>query len=165
MTMLKPTPALQPSLTMTLAEALQAAMAFEDTAHRFYRVLAEQVHPEMRPLVLELASEEQHHHRLLAELAADPALEDHLGSLIETPPSDTGFADYIPLPDLPAEPVEDDILAYAEAREQIAREHYGYLAELAPHGPLRDLFRFLYQEEQRHADNVARRWTTLFSIL
>lgn len=151
--------------TMTLAEALEVAKGFEMAAYQFYLELAGRVDADTRLLVLELASEEQDHHRLLAEMAVDPHLGDHLGVTIATPPTHPGFDACARLPALSEHPFEDDVLGYAEAREQIAREHYGYLAEVAPIGPLQDLFRFLYTEEQRHLDRVSTRWSRMFSII
>lgn len=153
------------SAMMSLSEALETAMSFELRAYQFYLELAARVESEVRPLVLELAAEEQDHHRILAEIAADPHLEEHLRARIATPPTAGRFQACVHLPALPEQPIEDDVLSYAEACEELAREHYGYLAEATPKGPLRDLFLFLHQEEQRHAERVSTRWSTLFSIL
>jgi rubrerythrin len=114
---------------------------------------------------LELAAEEQDHHRILAEMASDPDLEEHLRARIVRPPTATRFQACIHLPALPEQPIEDDVLSYAEACEELAREHYGHLAEATPKGPLRDLFVFLHREEQRHAERMSARWSTMFSIL
>lgn len=150
---------------MTIAEALETAMEFELASLRFYRSLAPKVREEVRPLVRELAEEERRHYRLLVELARDAAFAEHLRTSIERPSTSDELASFISLPALPNDPIDDDILEYAEAREQIAREHYGYLAEITPSGPLRDLFALLRDEESKHASGIGARWSKMFSIL
>jgi rubrerythrin len=150
---------------MSLAEVLEAAMAFEMSAYRFYSELRERLRPEARTLADELAEEELDHYRLLASIAKKPDLANYLRRRISRPQTEGTFEKYISLPELPGDAIEDDLLAYAEAREQIAREHYGYLAETAPAGPLRDLFIFLRNEEQTHVERLTSRWSKLFSVL
>ncbi len=151
--------------TMTLAEALAMAQKFEAAAASFYRDLAGRVPDATSPLVHDLADEEERHGHLIQALAADPELALHLHQRIEAPASTDAFQSFVNLLSLPEKPYEDDILAYAQAREEIAREHYGYLAELAAPGPVQDLFLFLKLEEQRHADHLSERWGELFSIV
>jgi len=151
--------------SITLAQALATAMAFELTAFRFYSDLAPRLRPEVRSLAEDLAAEELAHYCLLNDLSEDEQLADHLRAGVESPATAAEFTTCTPLPELPGDALEDDLLGYAEAREHIAREHYGYLAELAPAGPLRDLFTFLRREEEKHADKLATRWAILFSIL
>lgn len=149
---------------MTLAEALAMAQEFEATAASFYRDLARRVPVEVSSLADELADEEVLHGSMIRELAADPELAEHLHQQILAPVSTPTFETFITPLVLPDEPIEEDLLDYAESREEIAREHYGYLAELAPPGPLRDLFQYLQQEEQKHADHLKHRWSDLFSV-
>lgn len=73
--------------------------------------------------------------RLLNDLSEDEQLADHLRGGMESPATAAEFTTCTRLPELPGDALEDDLLGYAEAREHIAREHYGYLAELAPAGP------------------------------
>jgi len=153
-----------PLETITLAEALAGAIAFEERAHRFYRDLATHVCPQNRELVEELAAEELTHVRLLQEMAEDPDLAEHLHAWMEPPETLVDFAAYVTLPVDRDDLSTDELLASAEAREEIAREHYGYLAELTPEGPIRDLFRFLREEEDKHAERLGARWSALFSI-
>jgi rubrerythrin len=150
---------------MTLSEALAMARSFEETAGEFYRGLAERVSTEVRALALELAAEEDGHRRLLDELAADPQLAESLRSRIAVPSTTPTFESFVTLSGLGEMPSEDELLDYAQAREAIAREHYSYLAELAPPGPLGDLFAFLAVEEQKHRDWLDERWANLFSVL
>lgn len=149
---------------VTVAEALATAMAFELTAFRFYNGLASRLRPEVRSLVEELAAEELEHYRLLSLLAEDEQIADHLRAGMESPATTADFTTYTRFPELSADALEDDLLDYADARERIACEHYGYLAELTPAGPLRDLFAFLRREEEGHANKLATRWASLFSI-
>jgi rubrerythrin len=151
--------------SVSVAEVLETAMAFELNAARLYTSLAGTVAPEMRPLVEELAAEETEHHRLLCELAKDPEFEDHLTHRVEKPTTLDEFSAYVQTPRLPADPLDDDLLAYAQDRERVAYEHYEHLAELATAAPLRSLFRFLRDEEKKHEDKLASRWATMFSIL
>ena len=150
---------------MTLAEALGMAQEFEVTAALFFRGLAERLPPETQGLALELAEEEERHLLLLRQLAADPTLVEQLRRTIAPPASTPIFESFATPLVLAEEPQEDQLLDYAKAREEIAREHYGYLAELAPPGPLQDLLRYLEREEQKHADHLSHRWGELFSVL
>ena len=150
---------------MTLRDALVTAMEFERAARRFYTELADRVEPHARELVLELAAEEEHHYNLLKELSLRQDIESELESTATDVPTAENFEAYISLPNLTDGSTEDEILEYAESREQIAHEHYGYLAETTGTGPLRELFAFLRDEERKHATMVQSRWSTLFSIL
>lgn len=154
-----------PLASVTLAEALAGAIAFEASAHRFYCDLATRVCPQNRELVKELAAEELSHLKLLEEMAEDPDLAEHLQAWLEPPATLSDFGAYVTLPLDQDDLSVDELLSSAEAREQIAREHYGYLAELTPEGPVRDLFRFLREEEDRHVQRIGARWSTLFSII
>lgn len=151
---------------LTLREVLDVALGFEKAAHRFYLELIKHVADEVRPLVDELAREEQRHHALLEDLASDASLADKLASTTVTPgPTDASFRAYVALPLLGDDPDVDQLLDYAAARERIAHEHYAYLAEVASPGPIQALFRFLRDEEQRHEAFVQRRWAETFSAL
>lgn len=150
---------------MTLADALAMAQEFETTAAAFYRDLARRIPPEVGPLAHELAEEEEEHRQTIARMAADPDLQGQMSYRIAAPRSTPEFRSYVTPLVLPEHPIDDDLLAYARAREEIAREHYGYLADLAPAGPLKELFVFLEAEEQKHANHLIHRWGELFSVL
>ena len=150
---------------MTLLDALAMAQGFETTAAGFYRELARRVGAEAGSMAHELADEEEQHGLMLGALTAEPELAAVLSQRIAAPASTPVFEAFTIPPRLPDDPDEDQLLAYAKSREEIAREHYGYLAELTPKGPLRDLFLFLEREEQRHADHLDQRWSELFSVL
>lgn len=152
------------SPNISVGDALCLAMAFESRAHHSYRRLAERVHPEVRPLVVELAEQEQKHYELLRDLSVDSDLKPVLDESHSAPPTQERFHAYVNAADLPASASEDDILNYVESRERIAAEHYGYLAELTPRGPLRDLFSVLHDEERRHEADIQARWAKTFSI-
>jgi rubrerythrin len=149
---------------MSVSDALRLASAFEQRAQQFYRALAERVHPEAREVVLELADEELKHYQLLQKVALGGGLEHMLEERLSTPPTQQRFDDFVALPELPDWAAEEAVLDYAESRERIALEHYGHLAQLAPVGPLRDLFAFLRDEEKRHEAGIQSRWAALFSI-
>jgi len=148
----------------TLEDVLQFAAGFEQAAFRFYRNLAERVNTEVRPLVLDLAAEEKGHTVLLRRIARGSDVKRQLGRRVVTPPSTEKFDAYVSLYDLPVRPTEEDVLVYAESREHIACEHYGYLAQLTPPGRLQDLFAFLRDEEKRHEAEIRARWSSMFSI-
>jgi rubrerythrin len=152
------------SFDMTLAEILDLAMDFELTAHRFYSGLIEKARPEVRPLVHELAAEEKAHYELLQRLSSDKDLVHHLRHGTKKPPTTEAFGDYVDLPPEPHELLEDNLLEYAKSRERIAYEHYAYLAEITPAGPVKDLFELLRDEEEGHTRALERRWSTMFSI-
>ncbi len=159
----------QPSLLksgITLREVLDVAMGFEQAAKRFYLDLKDRVGAEVRPLVEELAHEEQRHHEMLAQLANDDNLAQYLASTTVMPgPADETFRSYISIPALGDDPDVDELLDYAASRERIAHEHYAYLAEVASPGPVQALFTFLREEEKRHESFVDRRWAGTFSAL
>lgn len=148
---------------LSLARPLETAIAIESGAHRFYAELASRVRPEVKPLVESLANEELRHRDLLQALAGDPDLVEQLRAHVDLPaPVEAGA--YISLPELGLSVGEDDILDYAGARERVARDYYAYVAEQTPPSPLRDLFRFLRDEEERHAEQIGARWSEVFSI-
>jgi rubrerythrin len=80
------------------------------------------------------------------------------------PPTTEAFDDYVDLPLEPDELWEDNLLEYAKSRERIAYEHYAYLAEITPAGPVKDLFEVLRDEEEGHTWAIERRWSMMFSI-
>ncbi|MEJ2325675.1 MAG: ferritin family protein [Chromatiaceae bacterium] len=156
---------LQPFLPdITVAEVIETAMQFELNAFRLYRGLADRLRPELRPLLEELAAEELEHHRLLRTLAEDPESAAGLTELIRKPTTAGQFGAFVNLAHLPTDPLDDDVLAYAQDRERIACEHYGHLAEAAPEGAVRKLFRFLSAEEQKHEEKLTTRWARMFSV-
>ncbi|WP_200348659.1 ferritin family protein [Halochromatium glycolicum] len=149
---------------MTSDEVLKIAMAFEQSAYQFYSALAKKLEPDLRTLVTELAEEELEHYSLLEQLSRADDLMQFRYQAIARAPTTERFGSYIRLPDLQDVKGEDDILAYAEARERTAHEHYSYLAELTPPGPLRKLFAFLRDEEAKHLESVETRWAKTYSI-
>lgn len=150
---------------MTLDEVLAIAMDFERSAYRTYTGLADKVAADVRPLVHELAKEELHHYALLEDLSRRSDLLNDLNRSMAVAPTTERFRSYVTLPRFVEGASENEILAYAEARERIAHEHYAYLAELTPPGKLRDLFTFLRDEEEKHVVRVEGRWSETYSIL
>lgn len=134
----------------TLAEILEVATSFEQTARDFYTALAPRVSKRIRYLVEELAQEEQHHFDLFGALARRSDIAEQVRAEVATPPSDTRFSDCIHLPDLGENPDDQAVLQYAMGREHAAMEQYRSLADAVEPGPIRDLFRFLADEETKH---------------
>lgn len=150
---------------ISLAEALAGAVSFDVSAHRSYFDLATRVCPQNRELIEELPAEELSHRKLREEMADNPDLAEHLQASVESPTTLGHFGAYVTLPLDQNDLSVDEPLAAAEAREQIAREHYGYLAELTPEGPVRDLFHLLREEEDRLVRRIGARWSASSSIL
>jgi rubrerythrin len=149
---------------MSVHDALRTAIAFEQSAQAFYRELADQVHPEARPLLLDLADEERKHAKLLEDISTAERLSYTLSQQHKIPPTQPRLDEFIHLRKLSAGASEDEILDYVESRERIAFEHYGYLAELTPPGPLQQLFAFLREEERRHESEIQSRWSATFNV-
>jgi len=141
---------------VTIGEILETAIAFEQSAFNFYSTLKDKVSKRLRPLVQELANEEQSHLDLFQTLSKHPELENHIADLIEVPPSDHRFSDYILLPKPDDFRDEQAILQYALGREQVAMQQYDSLAKETPPGPIQDLFRFLANEELEHKKELEK---------
>jgi rubrerythrin len=135
---------------------LQVATEFERTARDFYRELAPRVSKRIRYLVEELADEEQAHYDLFSQLQSRSDLNEQLQLAIERPASDHRFSDCIHLPDLGDKPDDQSVLQYAMSREHAAMEQYTALAATTPEGPLRDLFRYLANEETKHKGDLEK---------
>lgn len=148
------------SLT-TVGEILETAMAFEKAAETFYASLVDKVSKPMRELVRELAEEETRHYQLFEALRRRPDVEAHIKDRIERPAADHKFSDYIHLPELGDRPDDQALLQYALGREAAAAEEYAELAATAPEGPIRDLFRFLANEELEHKAELEKRYYEL----
>jgi len=140
----------------SIGEILDVAIAFEKTARDFYSGLVPKVGKNLRWLVEELAEEEQRHYELFSELRNRPDIEQYLSAEVATPASDRKFSDAVLLPDLGEKPDDQEILRYALYREDAAMKQYGELAESAPAGPVRDLFRFLAKEETQHKNELEK---------
>ena len=150
---------------LSLEQVLETAMAFEAAAHRLYSELADKVREEIRPLVSDLAAEEKRHYEQLHRLARNEDLAEYLLTRIATPPTAPAFDAFVQIPELREDPIEEDVLEYASQRERIAYEHYGYLAETTPSGPVQALFQLLRDEEIGHISALQARELELLSIL
>ena len=140
----------------SLADILDLAIRFEATARDFYSDLIPRVSKQIRYLVEELAEEEQRHFDLFLELRNRPGLEQQVGELVETPKSNGRFSDGIHLPELGENPDDQAVLQYALGREHAAMEQYSALADSTPPGPIKDLFRFLADEETEHKNELEK---------
>ena len=134
----------------SLREILEVATHFEASARDFYTALIPKVSKRIRYLVEELAEEEQNHYRMFGALAQRVDIAEQVSQEIQRTASDSQFSDCIHLPDLGDNPDDQAVLQYAMGREHAAMSHYGELADTAPEGPIRDLFRFLASEETKH---------------
>lgn len=134
----------------TLREILEVATGFEASARDFYTDLIPRVSKRIRYLVEELAAEEQVHYDLFSTLAQRADIAEQIKQEIQRTASDSKFSDCLHLPNLGASPDDQAVLQYAMGREHAAMTHYGELAETAPPGPIRDLFRYLASEETKH---------------
>jgi rubrerythrin len=135
---------------ISLREILEVATSFEASARDFYTALIPKVSKRIRYLVEELAVEEQAHFDLFSALAERGDIVEQIESKIARPASDSKFSDCLHLPDLGEQPDDQAVLQYAMGREHAAMRHYGELAETVPTGPIRDLFRYLANEETKH---------------
>ncbi len=140
----------------SLGDILAVATEFERTARDFYADLAGKVSKNIRYLVEELAEEEQRHFDLFTELRERPDLEQQIEQMVATPASNGKFSDCIHLPELGDKPDDQAVLQYALGREHAAMEQYHSLAESSPPGPIRDLFRFLADEETEHKNELEK---------
>ncbi len=140
----------------TLAEILEVAIQFEETARDFYTDLIPKVSKRIRYLVEELAEEEQQHFELFSALLANPEIENQLSQMITTPPSNSRFSDAVQAKDLGENPDDQSILQYALSREQAAMEQYTSLAEELEAGPIKDLFTYLSHEETEHKNELEK---------
>jgi rubrerythrin len=134
----------------SLREILEVATGFEKSARDFYTELIPKVSKRIRYLVEDLAAEEQRHFDLFTTLSQRTDIATEIAMEIARTASDSKFSDCLHLPDLGPQPDDQAVLQYAMGREHAAMLHYGELAEKAPEGPIRDLFKFLASEETRH---------------
>lgn len=134
----------------SVREILNTAIGFERSARDFYTDLAPKVSKRIRYLAEELAEEEQRHVDLFTELSGRSDLGSQIEEEIARPTTDSKFSDCLHIPELGEQPDDQEVLQYAMGREHTAMQHYGELAETAPAGPIRDLFRYLANEETKH---------------
>ncbi len=146
----------------SLAEILDAAIAFELAARDLYAGLIPNVSKRLRYLVEELAQEEQHHFELFSELRVRSDIAEHLSDMVVIPASDRRFSDAIHIPELGNKPDDQSVLQYAMGREHVAMEQYRALAESTADGPIKDLFSFLADEETKHKNELE---TLYYSIV
>ena len=140
----------------SLSEILAVAIEFERTARDFYAGLAPKVSKQIRYLVEELAEEEQRHFDLFSDLRARPDIEQLVGQLVDVPASDKRFSDAIETPELGDNPDDQAVLQYALGREHAAMEQYGSLARSTADGPVKELFRYLANEETLHKNALEK---------
>jgi len=138
----------------TVEEVLETAAEFDREAHGFYVDLIPRVSKNIRYIVEELARAELQHVMKLRDLARSEELAGRLKDAILRPEADRRFSDAIQAPELGDNPDDQEVLAYALAREQVAIEEYSELAANTPPGPLHEVFSFLANEESRHKSDL-----------
>ena len=141
---------------------LEIAILFEQAAYELYTELSKSVSKNLIPLVEEFAAEEKNHVAMLKGLSSNPQAQIQIAMLIERPPSDHRFSDYIHVPEIGELPDDQTIFQYALGREQVAMEQYASLAVETPAGPIHDLFNYLAHEEMRHKQELEKRYYELF---
>ncbi len=134
----------------SMREILEVATSFERVARDFYTDLIPKVSKRIRYLAEELAEEEQRHFDLFSELSERADLTVQIEEEIARPTTDSKFSDCLHVPELGEHPDDQEVLQYAMGREHTAMLHYNELAGTAPAGPIRELFRFLANEETKH---------------
>ncbi len=134
----------------SIREILEVAIGFERVARDFYTDLIPKVSKRIRYLAEEFAEEEQRHVDLFTDLAGREDLTAQIEKEIARPTTDSKFSDCLHVPELGEQPDDQEVLLYAIGREHTAMLHYGELAETAPAGDIRDLFRYLANEETKH---------------
>ncbi len=149
---------------LSLEEILTTAALFEKTAWDFYASLGERVGKPLRPLVAELAQEEERHFQLFTDLRQRPDVQVHMTLRLNAPESDHRFSDYVHVPDLAEFPDDQAILQYAMGREQAAMEQYTALAEQAPEGSAKETFLFLAAEELAHKKELEKIYYDLIHL-
>lgn len=138
----------------TVEEILETVAEFDREAHGFYVDLVPKVSKNIRYIVEELARAELEHIVKLRTLARSEELAGHLKDAILRPEADRRFSDAIQAPELGDTPDDQDVLAYALAREQVAIEEYAELAANTPPGPLHEVFSYLANEESKHKSEL-----------
>ncbi len=138
----------------TVEEVLETVAEFDREAHGFYVDLVPKVSKNIRYIVEDLARSELQHIIKLRELARSEELAGHLKDAILRPEADRRFSDAIQAPELGDNPDDQEVLAYALAREQVAIEEYSELAANTPPGPLHEVFSFLANEESKHKSDL-----------
>ncbi|MEZ5767067.1 MAG: ferritin family protein [Paracoccaceae bacterium] len=138
----------------TVEEVLETVAEFDREAHSFYVDLVPKVSKNIRYIVEDLARSELEHIIKLRELARskepgrppqgrDPAPRGGPALLRRDPGAGTGD-----------NPDDQEVLAYALARVQVAIEEYAELAANTPPGPLHEVFSFLANEESKHKSDL-----------
>lgn len=130
----------------TLNDILDFAIGQEQSAVEFYTRLAASARTtDMKAVFEEFAREEIGHKARLVKIR-----EEQLFDLPKEKVADLKIADYIAYPDVKEGITYDEALKVAMAREKAAFKLYTRLAESTEHSGMKDVFRFLAQEESKH---------------
>ena len=140
----------------SLAEILEVATSFEESARDFYTDLIPKVSKNFRWLVEELANEEQGHYDLFTNLRSRDDISEQISAEVRTPVTDGKFSDAIHIPDLGDAPDDQAVLQYAMGREHLAMQHYRELADSTEPGPIKELFEYLANEEAKHKEELEK---------
>jgi hypothetical protein len=142
----------------TIRDVLGAAIDFERDGAEYYRTLARSMDQPAHELIRTLAADGLAHARTLESVQAEPAV----GEQLDAPA--TVRRRIAALPQLPAAPLEDDILDYAEAREHFAFDMYDRITQHLAPGEFRDAIVALRDRKQQREQEARRCGTTLLLI-
>lgn len=148
----------------SVAAVLETAMRFEQSVQAAYGELSLRVCEEVRPLVRQLAWEADAQLRHLRALPRSNQGDDHDHACPKRSPGCSELAEPDGLPALPDNALDDDVLEYAMGVEHTALEHYGYLFDLTPDGPVKAMLAHLAATKQERIRILERRWAVLFSV-
>jgi hypothetical protein len=149
-----------------LGDALGLVMGCEELAAHRYRDLASLVDSQARPALLALYADASRNVELLRQIEwtgtdqAELTQQQLLGIRLCT----ERLSRAILLPEFDDEPVEDEVLRYAEDCEHLTHAYYCCLASLVWPGPLQDLFRRLRDQKRRHEEAVHECCDALFLL-
>lgn len=140
----------------SLGEVVDAVVRFESNAHRFYGSLKAVMGEAVCELAARLAEEKLRNSLLLRDLADSAHAHDHFHDMITVPLSDRRFAGFIQVPVVNDQPNCRALLIFALGRERAAADQYAALAQSAPIGPIRDIFRRMADDEMRHTQELEK---------
>ncbi len=151
-------PCTQEGASSSVRGALCAAMELERSGAVFYRRLARRVEEPVRGMLEALAADGMEHFRELERVLARPDLT----ALIDSPA--IVRRRIVALPGLPADPLEDDAMDYAEVREHLAFDMYDRMYNFLEPGELRGLVVRLRERKRQREEEVRRCGTALFLV-
>ena len=142
----------------SLRDALCAAAELERSGAEQYRCLAQRVGEPARGILETLSADGMAHCQELEGVLR----RSDLAAQIDSPAAVRRRI--VALPSLPADPLEDDVLDYAEMREHLSFDMYDRMANLLAPGELRELILRLCERKRQREEEVRRCGSALFLI-